>query len=601
VENIHLKYIEMKKNAIFTTLCFVIFSLSSFSQQIGHADLDINNVRARFNSCGNNFWDLDSASHYEVPKDSGITSIYSQALWIGGEDINGQLKLAGDRYYYNGKDFWPGPISNTYDTVYDAEWNKVWKINKSSIDSFKLWYNNPSAYPNYIIPSEILSWPAHGDVSKGQSANLAPFNDNNNDGLYNPSNGDYPIIKGDQSVFYIYNDGRNIHTQTSGAKLYVELHVMAYAFDCPGALENTVFTNYKIYNRSTDTLVNTSIGVFTDFDLGYAYDDFIACDIQRGTYYCYNGNNIDGTGQTNHYGIQPPAQGVTILGGPYMDFDGMDNPTTYSGNLICDVNINGLNFNDGIPDNERLGLTKFMHFSNFGVGHPAMGDPQNSTEYYKYLNGFWKDSTHILYGGNGHASSSPPGYGPACNFMFPGDTDPCNWGTAGIPPNGPVYWTEETAGNTAYDRRGLGVSGFFTFSTGIVYELDLAMVWARADTGGPFASVQKMKLAIDSIRYYFINDSTPCGGNFTNVPYIKKEIKQGFIVFPNPSTDNITIKQTSNSNLENYEIYDMLGKSVMTGKLKESTVINIELLPDGLYFIKAFNENNCFTKKLIKH
>jgi len=110
-----------------------------------------------------------------------------------------------------------------------------------------------------------------------------------------------------------------------------------------------------------------------------------------------------------------------------------------------------------------------------------------------------------------------------------------------------------------------------------------------------------MKLAIDSIRYYFINDSTPCGGNFTDVPYIKKEMKQGLIVYPNPSTDNITIKQTSNTNLENYEIYDMLGKSVMTGKLKESTLVNIELLPNGLYFIKAFNENNCFTKKLIKH
>jgi len=281
-----------------------------------------------------------------------------------------------------------------------------------------------------------------------------------------------------------------------------------------------------------------------------------------------------------------------------MDPDGLDNPTTISGNLICDVNINGLNFNDGIIDNERLGLTKF-NLAMFG--YQSIVQPLIPFQYYNYLNGYWGDSTHILYGGNGHAGSSPPGYGPACNFMFPGDTDPCNWGTAGIPPNGQVYWSEETAGNTPYDRRGLGVSGHFSFLSGSIHELDLAMVWARADTGGTWASVVKMKLAIDSIRYYFINDSTPCGGNFTKVTYIKKEIKQGFIIYPNPSRNNITIKQTSNSNLENYVIYDMVGKYIMSGKLEKSTVININLLPDGLYFIKAFDENRVYTQKLIKN
>jgi hypothetical protein len=28
--------------------------------------------------------------------------------------------------------------------------------------------------------------------------------------------------------------------------------------------------------------------------------------------------------------------------------------------------------------------------------------------------------------------------GPECDFMFPGDTDPCNWGTGGVVPNIPI-------------------------------------------------------------------------------------------------------------------------------------------------------------------
>jgi Tfp pilus assembly protein PilX len=39
---------------------------------------------------------------YEIPKGSGKTSLYSGGIWIGGTDVNGQLKLSavifkGDR------------------------------------------------------------------------------------------------------------------------------------------------------------------------------------------------------------------------------------------------------------------------------------------------------------------------------------------------------------------------------------------------------------------------------------------------------------------------------------------------------------------------
>ena len=47
---------------------------------------------------------------YEVPKGSGEAVIYAGALWMGGLDVNNQLKLAA-LTFRSGNDFWTGPLS----------------------------------------------------------------------------------------------------------------------------------------------------------------------------------------------------------------------------------------------------------------------------------------------------------------------------------------------------------------------------------------------------------------------------------------------------------------------------------------------------------
>ena len=46
---------------------------------------------------------------YEVPAGSGLRVIYAGALWMGGTDVNGQLKLAA-LTFRSANDFWPGPL-----------------------------------------------------------------------------------------------------------------------------------------------------------------------------------------------------------------------------------------------------------------------------------------------------------------------------------------------------------------------------------------------------------------------------------------------------------------------------------------------------------
>ncbi len=55
--------------------------------------LNVNNARVRINTGGDMWWDLDQFSQYFIPANGTATSMYAGSLWIGGLDINGQLKL----------------------------------------------------------------------------------------------------------------------------------------------------------------------------------------------------------------------------------------------------------------------------------------------------------------------------------------------------------------------------------------------------------------------------------------------------------------------------------------------------------------------------
>jgi len=588
----------MKKHLLFIAVLLMFPIFNSYSQPITFDSLDINNINARINSNGSLFTFVDSVHHnqwakFEVPKGSGKNTIFRSNLWIGGLDNNLMLHLAAEEFNEVGHDFFTGPISNIYDSTYDAKWNKTWKIYKSDIDYFK----NHWWLSGYVIPGSILKWPAHGDILQGQAYDIAPFFDNNQDGIYNPHDGDYPLIKGDEAIFFVTNDARNLHSETQGIKLGIELRCMAYAFACneDSSLWNTVFVNYKIINRSTKTYHDTYIGIFTDLDIGYSNDDYIGCDVERGSYYAYNGKNHDGSGQSFAYGAFPPAQSVTFLAGPVMDSDYVDNPAGQ-----CNESINGINFGNGIDDDERYGLTSFIYYNNSGQGAPWYStDPGTAVEYYSYFKGNWKDGTQMQYGGNAHTGVGA--YGPACHFMFPANSDSCNWGTGGIAPNGPTYWTEQTAGNQPDDRRGLGSCGPFTFYPGTTQELDLAYVFGRNYSDSTaWSAVGVMQQRIDSIRKYFRNDSTPCGGGFSGITTPAKKEPQ-LNIYPNPANDFITVETETLNKDAMLFVYNIQGQMLKMVSLQEERIkLNVSGFAKGMYFLKVESENGIAVKKFIK-
>jgi len=589
-----------------TSSARVIFRVHDYS----YDSLYLNNINARFNADGIHFIGSTGAK-FEVPKFSGKSTIFLQTLWIGGLTNDSILHLAGYKYGQGPgmgpagtkTDYWAGPVmdSSAYSIYQDTVWNYIWNLKKTEIEYHKTHWN----LTGYTPIHDILTWPGNGNVLLGEAAMLAPFFDRNGDGIYQPMDGDYPLIKGDQSLFFIFNEDRNFHSETEGRKMRVEIHGMAYAFDLPGdsAFNNTIFMNYKIFNRSANTYLNSFVGWFTDLDIGYPNDDYVGCDVERSSFFGYNGTPVDGTGQPGSYGAHPPAQAVTLLGGPYLDPDGIDNPKFDGrGHQLCNESVNGLNFGDSIIDNERYGMRRFVYFNNSVAGVPLyMTDPTYAVEYYQMLQGIWKDNTRMIYGGNGHIGTG--GYGPACDFMFPGNSDTLNWGVGCEPPQGPKYWTERTAHNNPSDRRGFASMGPFTFLPGAVEELDVSYTFAR-DYNGPdsLGSIGKLMNYIDTIRHAFIGNRLPNGGSFNGIGINTAGPSLKITVYPNPANTFAVIELDGLVSVPStIRIIDYTGYTLINAQLKpqeRQIRLNLSDLPSGLYLINFISGSQMVTKKI---
>jgi hypothetical protein len=570
--------------------------------------LCINNIKAGINSNGYLFsnneelygqWFGKYEPFFKYPGNSNKSTIFCSTFWMGGIDQNDSLHLAATRYNGYGYDFQIGPVSNNYEGAdFFRKWSRTWKLNKEDIE----YHKNNYWHEGYTPIPAIAEWPGNGNVSNGQAEQIAPYYDKNNNGIYEPLLGDYPLIRGDQCILFIYNDDRP-HTETDGNRMKIEIHGMAYAFDQPEneVLNNTIFIHYDIFNHSENTYYNTYIGTWTDIDLGYAWDDYIGCNVALSSYYGYNGVLYDGSTQPYAYGKNPPAQSVTILAGPYMDSDNLDNPDGE-----CDYSVNGTNFGDGIIDNERFGMTRFIYHNN-GIGNYS--DPAHASDYYNYLRGLWKDGSPLLFGGTGFASF-PGTVGPECKFMFPDSSDSCNWGTDGKLPNGGynqngLYWSERT-GNYGYpnnpdDRRGVGSTGPFTFKPGDRQELDLAFSVA-VDKNNSQSSLDELFDNLDSLFHMVENGEILIPDDELSVNEFQ-DSKKLLKVYPNPAKDLIYVEWKGNSDGKiNYTIYNSLGEVIKSGYFNSHgrQSINIQNLRSGFYFIIIDKQGVSYSGRFIK-
>lgn len=487
------------------------------------ADLDINNVRARIMNGGDMWWDLVGTARYEIPKVTGEGvsrhSLFAGSIWIGGLN-NGNIHTAAQTYrQFGGNDLWAGPIDTITTSVDDEDceyWDRIFQVTREEIDDFIAEFELNGSVSE--VPTNIAEWPAHGRSEQHEARFMAPYVNVGGGPGYDPSAGDYPDIKGDKALWYVYNDVGNLKTETGSPEIGLEFRTMAFGFATNDEINNMTFYETTIYNRGQKQLDSTYFGQWVDADLGWAFDDYVGCDIDRGLGICYNGDNFD-EGAFG-YGTNPPSVGVDFFQGPRADIeivyeggsgDGKDNDgdgqvdeldTTYFAMFRADPDWDGelpiIYEGDGIDNNrngmvdeykEDISMSKFVYYDN---NFTPYGNPrsENRSDFYNYLTARWKNGDCIRFGGNGNTTAT----GECTDFMFPDD------------PRDADGWSEVTSNNQPNDRRFLQSAGAFTLKPGAVNTVTVGVVWARASSGGNTGSYDLLLLADDKAQKLFNNN-----------------------------------------------------------------------------------------------
>jgi hypothetical protein len=517
------------------------------------ADLDINNVRTRILNGGDMWWDLNNA-RYEIPKVTDLNavrknSLFAGALWIGGED-QGVLKLAAMTYRQSGSDFWPGPLDRFTGATNGTRcqsYDEIYKINRTDIEKHRELFEANGFVLRGESADAIWNWPGNG-LGPNEPEIIAPFYDEDGDGIYEPENGDFPVLQSecrgseianedntpedqpDQMLFFVYNDRGNIHTETQAQAIGLELRTTAFAYATNDEINNMTFYTTEVINRGVTELQNTYFGQWVDPDLGNYSDDYVGCDVELSLGFCYNGDDND-EGILG-YGLNPPSIGVDFFEGPKRD-------TIIDGELV----------------REELGMSKFVYYDN---DFTDFGNPTTPIHYYNYLRGIWKNGDCMTKdGANGRTGSE------CTDYLFPGTS------------TGDDNWTEKTAGNTPADRRFLQTSGPFTLQPGAVNKVTVGVVWAKASSGGATGSLDLLKASSRKAQELFDNCFDILDGPDAPTVETQELDKELIVMFQDTDSIETHVETTVTDGVESvyrfqgYRLYQLKNSTVGTGDLDD--------------------------------
>jgi hypothetical protein len=448
-------------------------------------DQEINNVRARLLAGGDCWWDFQNGS-YIVPKvepGSGqrpVSSIFAGAVWLGGLDQGGNLKLACQDYRNTGQnDFWNGPLTDngTTDEGTCKNWDKHFRVVGEEIREHLKNLSQGNLSPD-LIPRGLRGWPAQGNIYfadvwgfdlPNTVQGLAGFYDADGNNIYDPLAGDYPSIEiegcelnryPDEMIFWIYNDqgAGAVHANTQGKPIQMEVQVQAFGYTTNDELNDMTFQRYKLINRATEPIDSMFFSMWADADLGCSDDDFIGCDTAKSLMYIYNQDNLDGSTGCSCGDVATYCDKVPILGIDY--FRGPKRQIVYPDSIV----------------EIEIGMSSFTYMNRESLD-PATTDPTTAGEYYNCLSGYFRNGDPYTYGGSGHNVNDPNAV--KIKYAFTEE------------PNNTTGWSMCTANLPFGDRRTLQTSGPFRLNPGAVNELIIGVPWV-ADQDYPCPDMENL-------------------------------------------------------------------------------------------------------------
>ncbi len=512
-----------------------------FSQNINQNPMIVTNASDNYAESTNQF------AFY--PKDFRQV-FYNTGLWLIGYNKAGNYKAAAATYRSTGRDFHPGILDAKGEAFMKKEFDKVWFVSRYDIEQHLADYANNQKIDKPI--ATIYAWPGKGNPFFKQYNNFdlpnrafAPFIDNNNDGIYDPSKGDYPLPEGmdkntipEIATWTVFNDNAKgcTHSMAKGEAFPLEIQQTTWGFNSQNSnvLDHTNFASFKMAYKGTEQVDSTYFGIWSDPDLGCYVDDYVGCSPAQNAYFTYNKDDEDGNVNSSGSVSCPGAV------------------ATWKKSEMPVGSIKLLNQK----------MDGFIYYNNGGQGtpNPATTDPSQTIDFYRYLNSTWKDGTPL--------TAKDFGYNPAetvapTKFAFSGN------------PNDSTQNSMRTANKTDIyksEARAVGSVKIGKLQPNQEIKIDVAYAMHRKKDNTVSQNLDLMYKGLDSIQNTY-------NQKFKNIGTSKKYCSSNDCVYPGDA---------NNDGIVNYKDLVFMGNaSTDTGSVRKEPLIFAPL--NATNWTKSFN------------
>ena len=552
----------------------MLLSFRAFSQAPVSETIHVNSVEAKVWSNGVLFGRGNERS-FKIPKSDDNDSVKVAAFrsvvpWIGGYDDFGNLKIACTSPTGTTTDFLPGIIGQD-------GYNQIWKVTREEIKAHIHDFQDNGVIDN-PIPA-IMNWPGmlmlhpYNFDTSFVNTEVAPFYDNNYNGIYDPLSGDFPypeliasqelIQMPDEMLFFAFHDYTpGEHPVTKGKRMTMQIFCTLWAYNCPADtfFNNSIFVNLKYWNRGNDPLDSLYLGFLMNIELGDSNDNFIGSVPDQHIFYAYNGDTLDQGGFEEH----TPLLDVFTL----QAYDGTTNIMYEANEFFMPVRDPG---------------------SNIPAGNAY---PHISHDFYRNLIGYWRDGTPLREGGNGY---HPNDNLPAVRCAYPGDATDT------------IGWSEPTANNIPGRRMVLVSVPAIRMNPYTRTSRSFCFNWVRQN-GGPNPLKASLEMLQDK-RDYLSNlwlgwdsgEEYPECSLSSSTPKLDNNVN--LRIWPNPNSGHFHIFAQSKI-VTTAILTDPSGKTLYQQHNLHTSELNLDLpLPAGLYFLTVITDDNkrLMQKLVISH
>lgn len=485
-------------------------------------------------------------------------TVYLASLIMAGVTSDGDFRSAYKRFDRSaGRSVYtagPLALSPIQDSINQQNWDRIWQVSAAAI------YLHLQEIASHGMPlvrrKELYDYPAKGNpyftnynnFTLPENSILAPFFDANQDSIYNPDDGDYPLPHGVHStaipdllywaIFNASYDFGNIYYHP----LDVEVELITFAYDCATepVINRTLFTQYAITNKGV-SLDSFRIGTFADMQISHPENDYFGTAVDLNTAYVYNSTPTD----EHDFSYYPQIKGNNL---PVQSLTYLNNSMDHT----------------------------IIHYETNAAPAAGVTSPGNALQLHHNMSGRWIDGVSLTRGGNGRFSSDT-----ITTHMFPDN------------PNDSVGWSMPFY--PELDIRSISAHRVEEFAEGETIYFDKAWTYHQAENGDHLSNVDLMYEQIPLLQEMYDNGFANISCLISNINELPKA--NPINIFPNPATDFITIESTD-VNVDKVEIYDSNGRLVLASKQME---IDLTKIPQGIYFIKINTQNgDIFMEKVVR-